>query len=337
MLDLGTAHGLSQLLVQYRQRIPHVKLAGPTSFGPLIRRAVDIVVSDNNSFHILVVIADGAITRPSSIDEGQRSQFEQDTIDAIVEASHHPLSIVVIGVGDGPVSNFDTCMDPDIHGSTLTLTFFTFHSVHSLQWQQMEEFDDRLPDRKFDNFQFVSFDAIQQSVRLSNPHVLEQELEARFALHALMEIPEQFNAILSLQLLGAANHPNRAPQNIVFPQPIPTPAASSPNRAVPVLATLNVGQSDVPFAPSVSDGFVCELPMAAATTNIPPLFLCALSQTMMKDPVLSLDGQTYERHNIVQFFATHGAISPVTHQPLASIQVFENAGIKNAIEQWKRG
>ena len=101
VLDIGTSHGLSQLLLKYRTLIPTVKLAGPTSFGPLIRKAVDIVVADHNSYHILVIIADGSITRPSSVSEGQVSQFEQDTINAIVEASNHPLSIVMVGVGDG--------------------------------------------------------------------------------------------------------------------------------------------------------------------------------------------------------------------------------------------
>ena len=76
---------------------------------------------------------------------------EEDTEKAIVEASNHPLSIIMVGVGDGP-------------------------------WDSVKTYDDGLEDRKFDNFQFVDFHQItDKAVRP----------EAAFAAHALMEIPDQ--------------------------------------------------------------------------------------------------------------------------------------------------
>lgn len=40
-----------------------VKLAGPTSFAPLIQRAIDIVVKEEFRYHILIIIADGQVNQ----------------------------------------------------------------------------------------------------------------------------------------------------------------------------------------------------------------------------------------------------------------------------------
>lgn len=79
------------------------------------------------------------------------------TTAAIVAASALPLSIVAVGVGPGP-------------------------------WATMKEFDDGLPDRAFDNFQFVEYE--------------KQESDVNFAVEALQEIPEQYRTIKRRGLLG---------------------------------------------------------------------------------------------------------------------------------------
>ncbi len=101
-------------------------------------------------YTLLIIVADGQVNN------------EAETVAAIVNASHHPLSIVMVGVGDGP-------------------------------WKMMPQFDDEL-DRKgrlFDNFQFVEFEAVTRRAR--NP-------QAAFALHALMEVPGTLFLFLSTLL-----------------------------------------------------------------------------------------------------------------------------------------
>jgi len=60
-------------------------------------------------------------------------------------------------------------------------------------WEMMEEFDDALPQRQFDNFQFVNFHDIM--VKYDGDELI-------FAREALMEIPEQYRCIKKLGLLS---------------------------------------------------------------------------------------------------------------------------------------
>lgn len=136
----GVLNAYNFLLGQIAQK--NLILSGPTSFVPIIKKAIDIVKKEF-SYHILLIICDGAVTD------------KQSTINAIVEASNYPISIVCIGVGKGP-------------------------------WDIMEEFDDEINGRNFDNFQFVNFHKIMK--RCENK-------EVEFAKHALMEIPMQYEYI----------------------------------------------------------------------------------------------------------------------------------------------
>mmetsp|Transcript_14106 Transcript_14106/g.29226 ORF Transcript_14106/g.29226 Transcript_14106/m.29226 type:complete len:275 (+) Transcript_14106:93-917(+) len=143
--------GFEGVLRRYNDIVPGISLAGPTNFAPVIRKTIEIVKQER-SYHILVIIADGQVTN------------RRDTEAAIVEASHYPISIVVVGVGDGP-------------------------------WELMEEFDDELPERCFDNFQFVNYNTVMRSVPQG------KNADAVFACHALMEIPEQYQLIKQLGYL----------------------------------------------------------------------------------------------------------------------------------------
>lgn len=148
-------NGFDEVLQAYSAVTPHVRFSGPTNFAPLIKKAIEIVMQRARpEYHILVIIADGQIIN------------KKETENTIIEASKYPLSIIVVGVGDGP-------------------------------WNMMEEYDDQLPQRKFDNFQFVNYEKVTRNVP-------EEKKDVNFALAALMEIPDQYKAIRRLGLLSKA-------------------------------------------------------------------------------------------------------------------------------------
>ncbi|KAI3503502.1 hypothetical protein L1887_31945 [Cichorium endivia] len=108
-----------------------------------------------------------------------------------------PLSIVLVGVGDGP-------------------------------WDMMKEFDDNIPDRYFDNFQFVNF------TEILSKDISQIRKKTEFALAALMEIPAQYKATIELNLLGS--HNAIPPRRAALPPPIRQPS-SAYNTSEPLNST----------------------------------------------------------------------------------------------------
>ncbi|XP_004488557.2 E3 ubiquitin-protein ligase RGLG4-like [Cicer arietinum] len=180
--DHSPCNGFEEVLDCYKKIVPHLKLSGPTSYAPVIEAAINIVEKSHGQFHVLVIIADGQVTRSVDTDDEELSPQEEKTIKAIADASAYPLAIILVGVGDGP-------------------------------WEDMKKFDDKIPTRDFDNFQFVNFTEIMSKNKSAS------ENEAAFALNALMEIPFQYKACLEFKKLG---HVTGRTKRIV-PKPPPLP------------------------------------------------------------------------------------------------------------------
>ncbi|XP_057496807.1 E3 ubiquitin-protein ligase RGLG3-like isoform X2 [Actinidia eriantha] len=176
--DNRYCNGFEEALVRYREIVPYIKLSGPTSFAPIIDAGIDIVERSNGQYHVLVIIADGQVTRSPDTPPGRFSPQEQATVNSIVTASQYPLSIILVGVGDGP-------------------------------WDAMKQFDDNIPHRAFDNFQFVNF------TKIMSENTDTSKKEAAFALAALMEIPSQYRATI--------NRPYTKNLGAVWARPLPPP------------------------------------------------------------------------------------------------------------------
>lgn len=60
--------------------------AGPTSFAPVIEMGMSIVDESRGQYHVLLIIADGQVTRSVDTPNDQLSIPERQTVDAIVRA-----------------------------------------------------------------------------------------------------------------------------------------------------------------------------------------------------------------------------------------------------------
>jgi len=153
--------GAEELQQTYIKTIGHQTLSGPTLFIPAINEALRRV-KDTNKFHVLLILTDGMV------------QDEEEHYKALNQASRFPLSIVCIGVGDGP-------------------------------WDEMQRFDHKMPrGRIFDNFHFVS---ISQIVRKDER---TDKIEEEFFYRSFMKIPHQYHDVRKhlkyKQVIGSSRH-----------------------------------------------------------------------------------------------------------------------------------
>ena len=81
---------IDNVIQEYRNCFHKIYLAGPTEFCPLVQKVNETIRKENNplKYHILMILTDGIIVD------------QQKTIDALVEGSFLPLSVIIIGIGN---------------------------------------------------------------------------------------------------------------------------------------------------------------------------------------------------------------------------------------------
>ena len=68
-------------------------------------------------------------------------------------------------------------------------------------------------------------------------------------------------------------------------------------------------------------------------SEIPKEFLCPITLSIMKNPVLMTDGQTYEKSAIEKYLEI-STLSPLTKQPISMKDATPNYALKSLIENY---
>nr|XP_027789117.1 copine-7 isoform X1 [Marmota flaviventris] len=93
--------GIQGVVEAYQNCLPQVQLYGPTNVAPIISKvarmaAVEERTGEASQYYILLILTDGVVTDMA------------DTREAIVRASHLPMSIIIVGVGNADFTDMQT-------------------------------------------------------------------------------------------------------------------------------------------------------------------------------------------------------------------------------------
>lgn len=81
---------IENVIKEYKESFNNIILAGPTEFCPIIKKVIERIKIENDplKYHVLLILTDGII------------YDMKETVNAFVEASFLPLSVIIIGIGN---------------------------------------------------------------------------------------------------------------------------------------------------------------------------------------------------------------------------------------------
>ncbi|XP_039381519.1 copine-4 isoform X1 [Mauremys mutica] len=90
--------GIQGVVEAYQSCLPKLQLYGPTNIAPIIQKVAQSASEETNTkeasqYFILLILTDGVITDMA------------DTREAIVHASHLPMSVIIVGIGNADFSD----------------------------------------------------------------------------------------------------------------------------------------------------------------------------------------------------------------------------------------
>lgn len=78
-----------------------------------------------------------------------------------------------------------------------------------------------------------------------------------------------------------------------------------------------------------------EVPMDIEELGIPEIFLCCITLSIMDDPWIDPEGNSYERKAILKWLCTKSE-SPLTRKPLWKGMLQPNTKLRNLIQAFRR-
>ena len=118
-----------------------------------------------------------------------------------------------------------------------------------------------------------------------------------------------------------------------------SPSDGSSGAALTAASTAALGSAAAPEeapAPAPAESMSRAEPAAAAGAGasfVLDSFQCPLTMEVMRDPVITVDGQTYERTEIEKWFALGNRTSPLTGEELPSTNLFPNIALRTVIRE----
>jgi hypothetical protein len=116
------------------------------------------------------------------------------------------------------------------------------------------------------------------------------------------------------------------------------PSDGSSGAALTAASTAALGLAEAPEeapapAPAESMSRAEPPPAGAVASFVLDSFQCPLTMEVMRDPVITVDGQTYERTEIEKWFALGNRTSPLTGEALPSTNLFPNIALRTVIRE----
>jgi hypothetical protein len=113
-----------------------------------------------------------------------------------------------------------------------------------------------------------------------------------------------------------------------------SPSDGSSGAALTAASTAALGSAAAPEAPApVPAESMSPAEPAAAGAVASFVLECPLTMEVIRDPVITVDGQTYERAEIEKWFALGNRTSPLTGEVLPSTNLVPNIALRTVIRE----